>query len=109
MLNIWKNNHKIELNISFVVYKMWPYIIFKYSPTNMIMYKVSFSVWENPMDRGAWQATVHGVTKRHDSVHAYGRSLKVFHMIWSTSKSLENLQRTSSPGLPGDNYSSVRY
>ena len=21
------------------------------------------SCWENPMDRGAWQATVHGVTK----------------------------------------------
>ena len=20
-------------------------------------------VWENPMDRGAWQATVHGITK----------------------------------------------
>ena len=22
--------------------------------------------WENPMDRGAWQATVHGVTKESD-------------------------------------------
>ena len=27
-----------------------------------------YSCWENPMDRGAWWATVHGVTKRagHD-------------------------------------------
>ena len=24
----------------------------------------SILAWENPMDRGAWQATVHGVTKR---------------------------------------------
>ena len=23
-----------------------------------------YSYWENPMDRGAWQATVHGVSKR---------------------------------------------
>ena len=23
----------------------------------------SILAWENPMDRGAWQATVHGVTK----------------------------------------------
>ena len=24
---------------------------------------LQYSCWENPMDRGAWQATVHGVTK----------------------------------------------
>ena len=23
-----------------------------------------YSCWDNPMDRGAWQATVHGFTKR---------------------------------------------
>lgn len=41
ILNIRKNNHKIELiNISFVVYKVWPYSIFKYNPTHMIMYKL---------------------------------------------------------------------
>ena len=33
------------------------------------------SCWDNPMDRGAWQATVHGVTKESDtterlSIHA---------------------------------------
>ena len=25
---------------------------------------LQYSFWENPMDRGAWRATVHGVTKR---------------------------------------------
>ena len=25
----------------------------------------SILAWKNPMDRGAWQATVHGVTKSH--------------------------------------------
>ena len=30
---------------------------------------LQYSCLENPMDRGAWQATVHGVTKsQHDSV-----------------------------------------
>ena len=28
----------------------------------------SIVAWEIPMDRGAWQATVHGVTKESDSV-----------------------------------------
>ena len=27
---------------------------------------LQYSWLENPMDRGAWWATVHGVTKRHD-------------------------------------------
>ena len=26
----------------------------------------SILAWENPMDRGAWEATVHGVTKESD-------------------------------------------
>ena len=27
---------------------------------------LQYSCLENPVDRGAWQGTVHGVTKRHD-------------------------------------------
>ena len=27
---------------------------------------LQYSCLENPMDRGGWRATVHGVTKRHD-------------------------------------------
>ena len=26
----------------------------------------SILAWRIPMDRGAWRATVHGITKRHD-------------------------------------------
>ena len=29
-------------------------------------YPLQYSCLENPMDRGAWWATVHAVTKRHD-------------------------------------------
>ena len=28
--------------------------------------QLQYSCLENPMDRGAWWATVHGVAKRHD-------------------------------------------
>ena len=28
----------------------------------------SILAWENPMDRGAWGATVHGVTKESDMI-----------------------------------------
>ena len=27
---------------------------------------LQYSCLENPMDKGAWQATVHGITKSHD-------------------------------------------
>ena len=27
-----------------------------------------FSCWENPMDRGAWETTVHGVRKESDMI-----------------------------------------
>ena len=27
----------------------------------------SIPAWENPMDRGAWRATVHGVTEESDT------------------------------------------
>ena len=28
---------------------------------------LQYSCWENPMDRGAWRATAHGVTKEWDT------------------------------------------
>ena len=31
---------------------------------------LQYSCLENPMDRGAWQATVHGVTKESDKTEA---------------------------------------
>ena len=30
-----------------------------------------YSCWENPMDRGAWQATVHGVAKSQTRLHMH--------------------------------------
>ena len=31
-------------------------------------YPLQYSCLENTMNRGAWQATVHGITNRHDGV-----------------------------------------
>ena len=36
------------------------------SPGERIGYPLQYSCWRIPMDRGPWQATVHGVAKRHD-------------------------------------------
>ena len=33
---------------------------------------LQYSCWENSMDRGAWRATVHGVTKRLDTTEGGG-------------------------------------
>ena len=35
-----------------------------------------YSCMENPMDRGAWQATVHRVTKSLTTKHAHARFLR---------------------------------
>ena len=32
---------------------------------------LQYSFLENPMDRGAWQATVHGVTKSHTGLKRF--------------------------------------
>ena len=41
-----------------------------------------YSCLGNPMDRGAWWATVHGVTKESDTAYQHGNSNKeVPHMI----------------------------
>ena len=34
----------------------------------------AISAWRIPMDRGAWQTTVHGVTKRQTTVHGVTKS-----------------------------------
>ena len=44
------------------------------------------SCWENPMDRGAWRATVHGVTKSwiwpSDSAHTHTHTQTAFHILF---------------------------
>ena len=44
---------------------------------------LQYSCWEHPMDRGAWQATVHGVAKSHKrlkrlSTHEHNRRMNAF-------------------------------
>ena len=45
------------------------------------------SCLENPMDRGAWSATVHGVVKSHTrlSTHIYIRCTKPTHLSFTTA------------------------
>ena len=51
-------------------------------------YPLQYSCLENPMDRGAWQATVHGVTKSQTrlkrlSTHAWGSRAEIITVrIW---------------------------
>ena len=51
-------------------------------------YPLQYSCLENPMDRGAWQAAVHGVTKSQTrlkrlSAHAWGSRAEVVTVrIW---------------------------
>ena len=63
---------------------------------------LQYSCLENPIDRGVWQATVHGVTRvRHDLVHC-------FKLWWETSlvaqmvKCLPVMQETWVQSLGGE-------
>ena len=40
-----------------------------------------YSCLENPMDRGAWQATVHGVAKESDITEQLTLSVSLFHTV----------------------------
>ena len=50
---------------------------------------LQYSCLENPMDRGAWQATIHGVTKKSDMTEATSHACSSFLNIHGKSKSLE--------------------
>ena len=66
---------------------------------------LQYSHLENPMDRGAWQATVHGITRvGHDLATKPSASLTTLKSltVWITNK-LENSYRdgnTKPPDLP---------
>ena len=41
------------------------------------------SCLENPMDRGAWWATVHGVTNSRTQLKWQSIAYKIIHTVWS--------------------------
>ena len=63
-------------------------------------YPLQYSFLENYMNRGAWQATVHGVTKRHDQATQEEASLKDKADKTEWSQKLEGLeQQVKDSGL----------
>ena len=49
------------------------------SPGEGNSYPLQYSGLENSMDRGAWQATVHGITKESDKTERLSLSLLAYH------------------------------
>ena len=94
------------------------------SPREGTGYPFQYSCLENPLDRGAWQATVHGVSKSrtqlssHTCTHectldlsetiSFRPPLRVYHVIIALSKKslsltpFRNLKLHVSHGLVGE-------
>ena len=47
-------------------------------------YPLQFSCLGNPMNRGAWQITVHGVTESDMREHSHGMDISASPRIWIT-------------------------
>ena len=47
---------------------------------------LQYSCLENPVDRGAWQATVHGVTMSQTYIISHYRELKSHMPLWPKAK-----------------------
>ena len=47
---------------------------------------LQYSCLENPMDRGAWQATVHGVTMSQTYIISHYREIKSHMPLWPKAK-----------------------
>ena len=65
---------------------------------------LQYSCLENPMDRGAWQTVVHGVTRvGHDSVTTPpppGQLLPPFGLCAATSEITTHFQKITGTALP---------
>ena len=46
---------------------------------------LEYSCLENPTDRGAWQATVHGLAKSQTQLNNWHFHFHIFHHLWSTN------------------------
>ena len=69
---------------------------------------LQYSFWENPMDRGAWQATVHRVTKSRTrlSTHTHStvevaESGKILDKYW---REVKNQMQGEQKGIYDDSY-----
>ena len=59
---------------------------------DFIIFLLQYSCWENSMDRGAWRAIVHGVTKESDMTerthtHTHGRNMPSCAALFSAAQS----------------------
>ena len=57
-------------------------------------YLLQYSCLENPMDRGAWQATVHGVTKSWTQLKQLSMYLSCIFLVAQTVKRLPTMRET---------------
>ena len=60
------------------------------SPGEEYSNPLQYSCLENPMDRGVWPATVHGVTKSSDTTDLAGTPWNLFPLILSASASQQS-------------------
>ena len=66
---------------------------------------LQYSCLENPMDRGVWQTTVHGLTKRTKEIHFHSHdAVKVLHsicqQIWKTQQWPQDWKRSVFIPIP---------
>ena len=52
---------------------------------------LQYSCLENPMDRGAWRATAHGVAKKSDTTEQLTLSLSTHYLRWGLQKRQKSL------------------
>ena len=60
----------------------------------IIIFLLQYSCWENSMDRGAWRAIVHGVTKESDMTeraHTHTRTEGTCHHVLHSSQPLSRV------------------
>ena len=59
---------------------------------------LQYSCWENPMERGAWRSTIHGVTKSQTllSVQACARTHTQHTSLYTSTHTLSNKKKILS-------------
>ena len=61
---------------------------------------LQYSCLENSMDRGAWQATIHGVTKRDMAEHTHTQKIFAFSLYFSAALITEDLNSHLAKTFP---------